>query len=235
MLKFQSVLVYWSDPPRCLVFGWRNWNLHAAEGSYQIRLCHSWLTCVWHHQPASSVAKHCGCFVQRPAVRLKGLLSEKVSASSAQRCPYRNLSVVWSQAPWKCLRVGHDVVLCPFCHPWGQNKSSETRRQHLKVIVINFSIIFNRFYTFAMRKQATAGEQVLFTFWNMFLVQPLSFKLTSLKATSEQGLKLQQACLYQGFRLQLKQWAWGNKKEQHFAFKQLGGWRLILTCCMKIK
>lgn len=88
-----------------------------TEVSNQTRLRHCWLTCVRHHQPASSVAKHRSCFVQSPAVRLKGLLGEKVSASSAQCCPYRNLSVVWSEAPWKGLRVGHDVVLCPFYHP----------------------------------------------------------------------------------------------------------------------
>lgn len=94
-------------------------------GSHQIKLPPSRLTCVGHHQPASSMTKHRRCFVQRPAQRLKDPRSEKVFASPAQRCPYCNPSVVRSQAPRKCLRVGHDVVLCPFRRPCENNERFE--------------------------------------------------------------------------------------------------------------
>lgn len=77
------------------------------------------LTCVRHHQPPSSMTKHRGRLVERPAGSQSDLRSEEVFASSAQRRPHR--SVVGSQAPWKCLRVGHDMVLCPLCHPWRRN------------------------------------------------------------------------------------------------------------------
>lgn len=75
-------------------------------------------TCVRNHQPASSMTKHRGSFVKRPAQSQRDLWREEVFASSAQRRPHRDSSIVGSQAPWECLRVGHDMVLCPLCHPW---------------------------------------------------------------------------------------------------------------------
>lgn len=104
-----------------------------TKGTYRMNFPHSGLTCVRYNQPPSSVTKHCSCIVGRPAGSQRDLRREEVFASSAQRCPHCNPSVVWSQAPWKCLRVGHDMVLCPLCHPYRYDERTVTLLQSNKL------------------------------------------------------------------------------------------------------
>ncbi len=94
-------------------------------------------TCVRNHQPPSGMTKHRSCFVERPAGSQRDLRREEVFASSAQRRPHCDPSIVRSQAPWKCLRVGHDVVLRRLCHTYNERAVSllhsldqEKRQEH---------------------------------------------------------------------------------------------------------
>lgn len=77
------------------------------------------LTCVGHHQPPPSTSKHRSRFLHVSAGRQSRLGSEEGFASSAEHRSYR--SVIRSQAPRKCLGVGLDMILCPFCNPWRVN------------------------------------------------------------------------------------------------------------------
>lgn len=74
------------------------------------------LTCVGHHQPAPGASEHRGRLLPVSAGSQRGLGGKEGFASSAQRGPHR--PVIRSQAPRKCLGVGRDMILCPFCNPW---------------------------------------------------------------------------------------------------------------------
>lgn len=74
------------------------------------------LTCVGHHQPAPGASEHRGRLLRVSAWSQRGLGGKEGFASSAERGPHR--PVIRSQAPRKCLGVGRDMILCPFCNPW---------------------------------------------------------------------------------------------------------------------
>lgn len=85
-------------------------TVSAADGSFP-----TVLTCVGHHQPPPGPSKHRRSVLHLSAGTERGLGSEERFASSAERHPHR--SVIRSQAPRKCLGVGWDAILCPFCSP----------------------------------------------------------------------------------------------------------------------
>lgn len=97
-------------------FSLTKWNfsqtddISAADGSFP-----TVLTCVGHHQPPPGTSKHRRSVLHLSAGSERGLGSEEGFASSAERGPHR--SVIRSQAPRKCLGVGRDAILCPFCSP----------------------------------------------------------------------------------------------------------------------